>query len=75
VTRLASVVVVPWARWNATASQCVFDVPARERRPGAAVHVDVDEAGHEHREVRVSGVTLQTSDRLQCHPADHTSPR
>ena len=53
-TRLASVVVVPCARWNADRAQRLLGVAARERRPGPAVHVDVDEARARARRAQVA---------------------
>ena len=47
VTKLASVVVVPWRRWNAAAATDRVGITGRHRVAAATVDVDVDEAGHD----------------------------
>ena len=45
VTRLSSVVVVPWARWNSDTGDDCVGIAGREAVPAAAVDVEIDEPG------------------------------
>jgi hypothetical protein len=57
LTRLASIVVVPCARWNAARARAWRRIAGGERVPAAAVAVQVHEAGHDHSRRRRPALT------------------